>query len=181
MENNIREEWEKYFNAPYPELIRYSVGQDMVSISMGKFEDFIKDLKLEDKPWREINLYTGLVATLIRVYGWCLDKGIHEFNRKDIKDVLLVGENDTARFGDWILFGGGMVYKPKGKGSWGLNMERIEKFLKGEYKIPIKIAKRNGEMKVLETGTIKDIKNLSEYLTSDMKYVAKYLTSDMLF
>ena len=178
---NIKEKWEEYFNAPYPEVITYSVNNDMVNITIPEFEYFIQQLKLVDKPWREINLYAELVATLLRVYKWCLDNGRHEFKRAEIKDVLLRGENDTARFGDWILFGAGMVYKPKGKGYWGLNMERIKEFLEGEKEIPIKIAKRGKEVKVLERGTIKDIKNLSEFLSEDMKFMVKYLKTDDLF
>jgi hypothetical protein len=178
---NIKEKWEEYFEAPYPEVIRYSVGADMVNITIPEFEEFVKELKLEDKPWREINLYAELVATLIRVYKWCLDTGRNEFKRSEIKEVLLRGENDTARFGDWILFGAGMVYKPKGKGYWGLNMERVDGFLKGEKEIPVRIAKRGKEVKVLERGTIKDIKNLSNFLSEDMKFMVKYLNTEDLF
>lgn len=176
---SIKEQWEDYFNAPFPKYLHYTVGREEVMISDAKLEGFIKQCKEDEKDWREINIYTGLVSALIRAYKWCLDNDRHEFSRSDIKHLILRNENDTARWGDWILFGNGMVYKPEGKGSWGLNMERVQEFLEGKREIPIKVAKRGKEFKVLEIGTIKNIKNLSDYLDGDMKYMVKYLNSSL--
>ena len=95
---------------------------------------------------REIALYRGLVTALWRVYKWCRQKGVHEFIRKDVKH-LFTNENDTARFGDWVLFGG-LVYK-KGKGHYGLNLERCNDFFSGELAIPTRLWKNpvTGEIK----------------------------------
>ena len=127
--------------------------------------------------WRVITIYSGMVKALIRVWFWCKKNGRHEFTRKEIKDILGKNPNEIARWGDWIIFGGGMVYKPQGKGSWGLNMERVEEFIRGERAIPIKVAKgrRAGEIEVLEYGTIKDIKGLGAFLDANQQYIVEYL------
>lgn len=134
---------------------------------------YIEGRSFRDK-WREITLYAGMVRALIRVYKWCKDEGVHEFTRKDIKNKILRNENDVARWGDWILFGAGMVYKPKGKGSWGLNMERVDQFLSGELEIPIRIAKKGKEVTIISTASIQNIPNLMDLLDEDLRYVVKY-------
>jgi len=85
--------------------------------------------------------------------------------------------NQYARFGDWVLFGG-LVYK-KSKAHYGLNMIRCDKFFKQETMIPIKLLKDplTGTVEVLEYGSIKDIKGLSEFLDNDGLYLAKYRPS----
>lgn len=122
---------------------------------------------------REIALYRGLVRALWKVFVFCKDKNIHEFTRKDIKH-LFSNENDTARFGDWVMFGG-LVYKNK-KASYGLNLERCHDFFRGEYSIPIRVWK-NPVTKVITKGeykTIHEIPKLKDMLNSDMEYVARY-------
>ena len=90
---------------------------------------------------REIGLFKELIEALIEIYKWCQARGTHEFTRKDIKH-LLKSDNVIARFGDLKLFGG-IVYTPDetGRGHYGINIERMEQFLRNELKIPTKILK----------------------------------------
>ena len=121
---------------------------------------------------REIELYSGMVYALYQVFRWCNQKNIHEFRTRDIKHLFTT--NSSARWGDWVMFGG-LVYKSK-KGHWGLNMERCDKFFKGEYFIPKHVIK-NPITKTVTQGpdiSIKDIKNLSEFLTKDGEFQTTY-------
>jgi hypothetical protein len=166
--------WKQHFGFNYPEYIRCMVGNDIAVISGSELKEFVKGVSGKKLEWREIGLYKGMVNALLRVYKWCKEKGIHEFTRQDIKNNILMSENDSARWGDWALFGNGMVYKPEGKGSWGLHMGRVEEFLRGERKIPTRLEKRGVEIRVLEEGTIKEIPDLLEYLDEDLKYLTRY-------
>lgn len=166
--------WERHFKTKYPEYLSYSVNGDVRIIQMAELENFIEKISGKATKWREINLYTGMVKSLIRVYDWCQKKGVHEFTRKEIKNKILLDENDAARWGDWIMFGSGMVYKPEGKGSWGLNMPRVKNFLDGKRKIPLRILKRGKDIRVVEWGNIKKVKNLMSMLDEDLKYLVTY-------
>lgn len=126
---------------------------------------------------REINIYSGMVEILIEIHKWCTEKGIHEFKRKDISH-LIKGESATARFGDWVYFGG-LIYRPKGEtkgGLYGMNMERVEQFLKGEYKIPAIIIKNplTKEIEKKDYRSIYEIPNLTKYLDDNMQYITRY-------
>ncbi len=57
---------------------------------------------------REIAMYAGLAQALWQVFKWCGEKGKHEFKMSEVRHLL--GRNEYARFGDWVLFGG-LVYK----------------------------------------------------------------------
>jgi hypothetical protein len=124
---------------------------------------------------RQIALYRGLVSTLWRVYKWAKGKEIHEFQRKDIKH-LFSNENDTARFGDLVMFGG-LVYKHR-KGVYGLNLERCSAFFQGTYKIPTIIWKNpvTKELRKEDYKNIKQIPDIMELLNEDGEYVAQYRT-----
>jgi hypothetical protein len=126
---------------------------------------------------REISLYSGMVRALWLVYKWCLGKNRYEFTRKDIKH-LFKNENDTARFGDWVMFGG-LIYKLK-KGSYGLNLERAEQFFAGRYRIPLRLLKNSatGNLSKLEEGTIKDIPTILKFLNEDGEYITMYRQHD---
>lgn len=119
---------------------------------------------------RRITLYKGLTDALYRVYEWCLKNNIHEFNRKDIKH-LMIDENCTARFGDWVLFGG-LVYK-ESKGNYGLNLERCQKFFENRLAIPSAIIKDpvTGSLEHQDYRTISQIQPLTNYLDLNGEYV----------
>lgn len=121
---------------------------------------------------REIALYRGLVEALWRVFKYCELKGVHEFNRRDIKH-LLRNENDTARFGDLALFG--LVYK-NGKGRYGLPVARLEDFFAGRYQVPTKLWKssQTGELRKEDYRTIGQIPTILALLNEDREYVARY-------
>lgn len=127
---------------------------------------------------RRIGLYKGMATSLWRVYQWCLEKRVHEFSRRDIRH-LLANENDTARFGDWVMFGG-LVYK-HGKGHYGLNMERCKKFFVGEYEIPLVIWKNpvTGELRKENYRMVNGIPSLMSMLNEKGEYVAQYRQAKM--
>lgn len=122
---------------------------------------------------RQIGLFKGMVESLWQVYCWCVEKNRHEFERKDVKH-LFSSENITARFGDWVFFGG-LVYK-HGKGHYGLNMERCEAFFGNKLAIPTLITKHpiTKEIERYEPRLAKEIPSLMQFLDDDSRYVAMY-------
>lgn len=125
---------------------------------------------------REIGLFTGMVVALRRTYDFCVKNGIHEFEMKQIRDMM--DRNSYARFGDWVLFGG-LVYK-RGKAKYGLNMERCAAFFQNEYKIPTMIIKDPllNTLDPQDYRFCKDIPNLKEYIGPDGLFITKYYASD---
>lgn len=118
---------------------------------------------------RKIILYKGLTDALARVYKWCQSNQVHEFTRKDIKH-LMVDENCTARFGDWVMFGG-LVYK-ESKGHYGLNLERCKNFFENRLSIPTTILKDpiTNTLEKTEYCTISQIQPLKNYLDAQGNY-----------
>ena len=129
---------------------------------------------------REVALFDGMYQALVRVYKWCKEKGVHEFNRKEIEHLLL-GGSEKARFGDWILFGG-LVYKLK-KGRYGLNMERCDGFIFRGDKIPTRVWKDAITDEVVERvdyRTAREIPKLTEFLNSEGMFEPKYSSPEQL-
>jgi hypothetical protein len=122
---------------------------------------------------REIALFSGMVKALFKVWQWCEEKGVHEFQRKDIKHLFKT-ENEVARFGDWVWFGG-IVYK-NGKGHYGFNVERIKKFFAGQLEIPVRIYKDPLSDEIIKSDyrTIKGIPHLVEFLDENNEFIARY-------
>ncbi len=121
---------------------------------------------------RQIALYNGLIFTLKRIYEWCLRTGKHEFQRKDIKGLFIRNENDTARFGDLVMFGG-LVYK-KGKGKYGLNMERCRDFFQDKYEIPTIVWKKGLLIRKENYKKLSEIPTLLELLDKEGNYKVEY-------
>jgi hypothetical protein len=124
---------------------------------------------------REIALFSGMVSSLLRVFRWCEERGRYEFTRKEIKH-LLTSDNEIARFGDWVLFGG-LVYRPDDRrGHYGLNEERVRAFLRGGLAIPTSIWKNplTGELTKDSYCYIREVKNLQQFLVDNQEYLAKY-------
>lgn len=121
---------------------------------------------------REISLFSGMVKALFEVAKWCKDNNQYEFTRKDIKH-LLKDDGQIARFGDWVLFGG-IVYK-KGKGHYGINIDRARKFYANQLEIPIVVLKSpKGDISPIKTGKILDVPNLSTFLDENLMFKAVY-------
>ena len=125
---------------------------------------------------RKISLFSGIVYTLKKVFQWARVNNQIEFQRKEVK-FLIETDNEIARFGDWIMFGG-LVYRPsgKGKGWYGLNMERIEQFFAGKYEIPMTIWKNpmTNELKKEDYVTIDKIPHLRKFLDENQEFIAQY-------
>jgi len=125
---------------------------------------------------REIAMFAGLVKALWKVFVWCQEKGRHEFKMNQVREML--GRNEYARFGDWVLFGG-LVYK-NGKANYGLNMERCDRFFANDLQIPSKIWKdpMTNELEKIDYRTAWQIPGLMEFLNEDFVYQAKYFPKD---
>lgn len=125
---------------------------------------------------REIALYFGLVRALWRVYQFVSgnDEG-YRFTRRDIKH-LFKSESDTARFGDWVHFGG-LVFK-EGKARYGLNRTRCREFFEGTLSIPKRVWKNpiTGETRkdTADYVFIDGIPNLKELLDAEGYYQWRY-------
>lgn len=94
---------------------------------------------------RTVALFAEMVTALRAVYGYCKYKNSYVFERKEVKERYLapLGENVTARFGDWKLFGG-LLYTPthdgkEKKGHYAFDVERTEAFLANKIAIPTKL------------------------------------------
>jgi len=121
---------------------------------------------------REISLFSGMVKALFEVAKWCKQNNTYEFTRKDIKH-LLKNDSQIARFGDWVLFGG-IVYK-KGKGHYGINIDRARRFYANQLEIPIAVSKDpKGVITTLRSGKILDVPNLTAFLDENYMFKARY-------
>jgi hypothetical protein len=126
---------------------------------------------------RVITLHKAMVKALIQVFWWANQKGIHEFKRKQINPILeKSGTTVTANWGNWVFFGG-LVYKPEGKASWGLNMARCRDFIEGRLAIPTKVSKNplTKEIVHFDYKTIRQIPSLGKYLDDNQQYIVQYL------
>lgn len=140
---------------------------------------------VKEKPY---HLMSFMVKDLWKIYKYCKENNRHEFKRSELNIVLIDSKkgatNTGANFGNWLLFGRGMMYRPtsykgrpvKGKGYWGFNLERIEDFFRGDwtvwlhcYKDPLKLPPDNFRLE--GEGTIRDIPHLADYLNEYQEYV----------
>jgi len=125
---------------------------------------------------REVTLYSGMVSVAYRVFKWCEKKGRHEFRTKEVKHLFTT--SDSARFGDWILLGGGIFYKNK-RGYWGVNMQRADLFFKGQYKIQKHILKNPTTGEIVKQGgeiSIDEVPNLNEFLSENGEFQTRYFS-----
>lgn len=126
---------------------------------------------------REITPTKIMVKALIEILTYCKTNKKTKFTREEIRPYILHmgSETITATFGNWIYFGAGMIFK-EGKGNWGLNIERVEKFLKGDWIIPLKVAKKgkSNDIEVLESGTVWKIKGVQELMTPEGQFPIFY-------
>jgi hypothetical protein len=124
---------------------------------------------------RVISLFKGLIVGLFEVLKWCEMKNIHEFDMKDIRHLL--DKNCYARFGDLALFG--LVYK-RGKGLYGLPVERLGAFFAGVDPIAIELEKNpmSGELTQKRWARIGEIPSLSAFLDENKRFIARYRKSE---
>jgi len=131
---------------------------------------------------REIVLFSGMVEALWIVFRRCEDRGKYTFTRKEIKH-LLSGDNQRARFGDWIMFGG-IVYRPGGiRGHYGIDREKAIKFFANELQIPTRIWKNpvTKETTKEDYKYLEEIKNISSFLDSNREFIVEYRDPQMSF
>ena len=123
---------------------------------------------------REIALYRGLVMALFRVFRHVTERGEgNRFTRKEVKH-LFKNENDTARFGDWFMFGGLMI--KEGKGNYLLSINRCRAFFYEDYKIPTRVWKNpvTEEIRAEDYKTLSEIPSIMEKLNEAGFYEWKY-------
>lgn len=124
---------------------------------------------------RVITLYTGMVGALWEVYKYAKDNNKTRFTRKEIKPLLIGNENTTARFGDWVLFGG-LIYK-EGRGNYVINLERCEKYFQDELEIPNRVVKDPITGEIVERKdyrSARGTRSIREMLDSDNRYILEY-------
>lgn len=78
-----------------------------------------------------IKVDKSMVHALILAFKWCKEKGRHEFKMGEIRHLL--DHSQYCNFNNWIRISSGLVYPGPEKRIYGLNMERIEAFMKDEY------------------------------------------------
>lgn len=124
---------------------------------------------------RHISLFEGMVDALWEVYKYCCRNKQHDFTRKQVKH-LFTNENEVARFGDWLFFGG-LVYRPdRIKGHYGLNMQRCWEFFTGKLAIHSSVWKNpiTHELRYDELRTISQIPALKDFMNSKKEFTVEY-------
>lgn len=124
---------------------------------------------------RKVTLFKEIISALYDVYVWCGRNRVHEFETKDIKNLL--SKSNYARFGDLIRFGG-LVYKPKDenghsrKAWFGLNMARCKEFFAGKRAIPVQITLNQitNEIVSQKYVTVLEFPSLTALMTQDGLY-----------
>jgi len=130
--------------------------------------------------WRVIHLTIQMVDALWQVHNLCLKTGRHEFQRKELDPVPKKG-TQYANFGYWKWFSNGAVYTPSdhagsgsGRGWWGFNLDRMEKFFGGKTPVYTTIRTRmKGQERELvrdNLGYIKDIPDITVFLEGNAEY-----------
>lgn len=123
---------------------------------------------------RKITLYNGMIKSLIKAYNYAVKNETDRFKRRDIKHMMK-SESESARFGDWVLFGG-LLHK-EGKGNYVIHKERCREFFRGELKIPTAVWKDTVTGKVVEKvdeKTINEIEGLEQLLDEEGRYIPEY-------
>lgn len=122
-----------------------------------------------------------MVRALWNVFQYCKQTGRHEFTRKEL-DPLLEKGTQYANFGYWKWWSAGLVYTPTidgktGRGYWGFNVERIDQFFAGQYKVWSQVwVKGKGKTRDYKTEapvTIDEIEGISKFIYDD-EYVVQY-------
>lgn len=121
---------------------------------------------------RAIAISTSHVKALWSVYKWCREKGIHEFETRDVKHLW--DKTQYATFGDLVYFGG-LVYKNQ-KAHYGLNMERCHEFFRNELGIAERVWKNPITREVRPEGHIlcRQVPHIMAFLDADGYYVVEY-------
>ena len=123
---------------------------------------------------REICLYSGMVHALWQVFKWCEKNETVHFSRRQVKH-LFHSENETARFGDWEMFGG--LISKSGKGEYILNKSICNDFFAGKYLIPTR-AYKDAVTKTIRFEDFQSVRNvprLSKLLDEDNDYIVRYM------
>lgn len=120
---------------------------------------------------REESIYAELIEALYRVYRWCGENKLHEFDIKEIRHLL--SKVDYARFGNLIHYGGIVYAQHKAKrGKIGINMARAKEFFSGKRMIPYRkvIDLITGETIAETCVYVHDIPHLAQFIGEDGVY-----------
>lgn len=126
---------------------------------------------------RKITIYQELIASLYRVYQWCLENEVHEFDIKKVRH--LIGKVEYTRWGDLVRCSGGIVYRavdPKSgktrKGYYGINRERAGQFFRGERTIPMQttLNQVTNERTEVRSAYVRDLPDVASMLDKDGQY-----------
>jgi hypothetical protein len=124
---------------------------------------------------RQITLFTDLIKALWKVFLWCEKESRSEFRRKEVKH-LFTNENQSARFGDLILFGKLIKRQGSKKGHYAIDFELADKFFSGRLQIPSVVWHNplTNEYRSENLLYVHEIKKLNSFLDEDSEFVARY-------
>lgn len=124
---------------------------------------------------RGITIYKGMIVALWEIFKYAKKNNKTRFTRKEIKHLLIGNENDTARFGDWVLFGG--LIAKEGKGRYIINVSRCEDYFRGRIAIPNRVWKNPITKRIEEKEDLRFVRetpSIREFLDEDGHYQAVY-------
>lgn len=135
---------------------------------------------------RPVHIEKQMVAAMIDVFRWAEEKGVHEFDRKDINHITLRhGSTVNSNWGyvSWLT---GIFYHPEGKrGKWGVHRGRMIEFMHGKRRIciaaeidPTKPKSENKTM--LKYATIDQIPHIGEFLDENREFIVAYTLPDTI-
>lgn len=113
------------------------------------------------------------VRSLWSIYRWCIEKGRHEFELKEVKHLF--GQQGYTKFA-YLIHGGGLVYRHE-QAHYGIHLDRCAEFFANKKAIPTKIWKsplKNVEPILDEYRTLNEIPDIKEFLDENGQYLVEY-------
>lgn len=114
------------------------------------------------------------LTAMLKIWRWMKKTGRSSATTKELKAGLTHVE--YARLGEWKMFAPEAVFGKKGE--WSLNMAVMDEIVKGNRRfntvIEIDPLDRDRRFSVIESGTIRDAKNITEFLDQNEQFIAEY-------
>lgn len=119
------------------------------------------------------------VKSLWHVYKWCMQKGVHEFQLKEVKHLF--SQQGYTKFA-YLVHGGGLLYRTE-QAHYGLNLERCQEFFNDKLEIPTKVWKspiKDVAPVLDEYRTLSGIPDIQEFLDEKGLYQVEYLNQPVV-
>ena len=127
---------------------------------------------------------TVAVEALYKLWQWCKEKGVHEFDSSEVRHLL--DHNQYANLNHLDRFAG-IVYRPQdpktGKSFkakyYGINFERAKEFFENKRPAPVQIVanRLTGERTASTEKLLKDFPGMAEFMGDDGIYNPKHIVS----